>query len=152
MLETSGKDKRGSAALFRGSGAVVPVEDELELLKRKKMLEMQRRMLRQKEVQGKEQKAETRKPSPRELLDRHFGDRAWEVYNAAWSQYPQVMPRVERLLVEAIAAGRISQRIEGEGLYYFFREIGIPVRLQTTIRFKEHGEFKTLTQKMKENK
>jgi hypothetical protein len=32
----------------------------------------------------------------------------------------------------------------------FFRQIGIPVRLETRIRISEHGELKTLEQKMKE--
>ena len=123
------------------------MDEELERLKRRRLLEMQQRMREQRKP-----KSEVKKPGPREVLNSYFGDRAWEVYDAAWSQFPQVMPQVEKLLTEAVAAGKIRQRIDGESLFHFFREIGLRVRLQTTVRFKEHGELKTLGQKMREDK
>jgi DNA-binding TFAR19-related protein (PDSD5 family) len=126
------------------------VDEELERLKRRKLLELQQRML--KHSQEKPKKEETKKLSPKEVLDGCFGERAWEVYDAAWSQFPQVMPHIEKILVEAITSGRVRQRIDGESLYHFLREIGMPVHLQTTIRFKEHGELKTLEQKIREKK
>lgn len=124
------------------------MDEELERLKRRKLLELQKRMSKQSQEQKLKQE-ESKKPGVKEVLDSHFGDRAWEVYNAAWAQYPKVMPEIEKLLVEAIAAGRIRQKIDGESLYQFFRQVGLPIRLQTTIRFKEHGELKTLEDKIK---
>ncbi len=47
-------------------------------------------------------------------------------------------------------SGRLTTKIDGESLFQFFRQIGLPVRLKTTIRYSEHGELKTLEQKMKE--
>ena len=108
--------------------------------------------MQRQEQEKQKPKEEARKPSPREILNNYFGDRAWEVYDAAWSQFPQVMPKIEKLLTDAITAGKVKQRIDGESLYHFFREIGLPVHLQTTIRFKEHGELKTLEQKIREKK
>ena len=124
------------------------MEDELERLKQRKLMEMQRRLLKQK----KETEEVTEEPSPRELLDRYFYGRAWEVFNAARHQFPKVMPQLEKALVEAIKAGKIKRRIDGESLYHFLRQIGLPVRLQTTIRYKEHGELKTLEQKIREER
>ena len=124
-----------------------PVEDELERLKRRRLLELQRRLLKK-----QEQVEKPEEPSPREVLDRYFYGRAWEVYNAAMAQFPTVMPKIEKTLVEAMKAGRIKQQIDGESLYHFLRRIGLPVRLRTTIRFKEHGELKTLEQKIRENR
>ena len=92
-----------------------------------------------------------KEPTNQEILDKHFGDRAWEVYNAAAYQYPQVMPQVEQILVEGIKTGKIMDVIDGAALMGFFRAIGIPVRLQTKIRISEKGELKTLEQKMKED-
>ncbi|MBS7620181.1 double-stranded DNA-binding protein [Candidatus Bathyarchaeota archaeon] len=120
------------------------MDEELERLKRRKLLELQ------KKIEKKQDREE--KLNPRRLLESCFGYRAMEVYDAAWSQYPQVMPRIEGLLIEAINSGKIKQRIDGESLYYFFRSIGIPVRLKTTIKFKEHGELKTLQDKLREKK
>ena len=124
------------------------MEDELERLKRRKLLEMQRRLLKQRQ----EPEEPPEEPTSREVLDRYFYGRAWEVYNAARLQFPTVMPQVERALVEAMRAGRVRQRIDGESLYHFLRQIGLPVRLRTTIRYKEHGELKTLEQKIRENR
>ena len=124
-----------------------PVEEELERLKRRRLLELQRRLLKKQEQEERPEES-----SPREVLDRYFYGRAWEVYNAAMAQFPMVMPKIERALVEAMRAGRIRQRIDGESLYHFLRRVGLPVRLRTTIRFKEHGELKTLEQKIRESK
>jgi len=127
------------------------MDEELERLKRQRLIELQRRMQRQ-EQERQKPKEEVKKPDRREILNNFFGDRAWEVYNAAWSQFPQVMPQIERLLIDAVTTGKVKQRIDGASLYHFFREIGLPVHLQTTIRFKEHGELKTLEQKIREKK
>ncbi|HEX9913531.1 MAG TPA: DNA-binding protein [Candidatus Bathyarchaeia archaeon] len=126
------------------------MDDELERLKQKRLMEMQRQMLL-KQIKGQEHKPEPAKePTHDEILGRRFGDRAWEVWNAAKAQYPQAMPQVEKLLVDAINQGKVKQTLDGASLMGFFRQIGIPVRLATRIRISEHGELKTLEQKMKE--
>ena len=122
-------------------------DEELERLKRKKMLELQRSLLKA------QQPEKIEKPeSAEELLDSFFYGRAWEVYRAAKQQYPKPMEEVEKALLEAIKAGKIKGKISGEDLYAFFNELGMRVRLETTIRFKEHGELKTLEQKIRERK
>lgn len=118
---------------------------ELERLKRRRMMELQRKLLRTKQTEKEEEPA-----SAEELLDRLFYGRAWEVYRAAKRQYPGVMGEVERALVEAIKAGRIKEKISGEALYSLFGQLGMRVRLETTIRYKKHGELKTIEQKLKE--
>jgi len=116
------------------------MEEELERLKRRKLLELQRRL-------GASSKAEE---DSRGDLRRLFVGRAWEVYRAAWRQFPGVMPKIEEALLSAVREGRLRDRIDGESLYYFFHRIGLPVRLRTTIRIKEHGELKTLQDKLRE--
>jgi DNA-binding TFAR19-related protein (PDSD5 family) len=121
-------------------------DKELERLKRKKMVELQRSLL-------KAQQPEKAKPeSAEDLLNPLFYGRAWEVYRAAKQQYPKPMEEVEKALTEAIRAGKIKGKISGEDLYAFFEELGMRVRLETIIRFKEHGELKTLEQKIREKK
>lgn len=130
------------------------MDDELERIKQKRLEEMKRQLLLK---QLKEQKTaepepeKSKEPTNKDILDRWFGDRAWEVYNAAAYQYPQVMPQIEQVLVEGIKSGKIIEVIDGAALMGFFRSIGLPVRLQTTIRISEKGELKTLEQKMKED-
>lgn len=124
------------------------MDEELERLKRRKMLELRRKMMQE---SAKAEEAEPpEEPSPREILDGRFKGRAWEVYRAAEAQFPAVMPQIERVLVDGIRQGKISDRIDGESLFRFLRQVGLPVRLQTHIRYKEHGELKTIGQRMKE--
>ncbi|MBN2336267.1 hypothetical protein JXL21_11965 [Candidatus Bathyarchaeota archaeon] len=128
------------------------MDDELERLKQKRLQEMQRKFLLN-QVKKKETKPEpVKEPTNRELLDRYFQNRAWEVWDAAVQQYPQVMPKVEDMLVDAIRQGKIVDHIDGASLMGFFRQVGIPVRLNTKIRISEHGELKTLEQKIKEDR
>jgi len=127
----------------------------LERIKQKRLEEIRRqimlRQLREKQETVKKAQEKNEKISNRELLDKHFGDRAWEVYNAATAQYPQIMPQIEQILVEGIKTGKISNIIDGAALMGFFRTIGLPVRLETKIRISEKGELKSLEEKMKED-
>jgi DNA-binding TFAR19-related protein (PDSD5 family) len=123
------------------------MDEELERLKRRKMRELRRRMMESAEVEEAEPLEE---PGPRETLDSRFKGRAWEVYRAAEAQFPKVMPQIERALVDGIRQGKIRDRIDGESLFLFLRQLGLLVRLQTHIRYKEHGELKTIGQHMKE--
>jgi programmed cell death protein 5 len=122
--------------------------DELERLKRRKLLELQRRLTKKREPKYEKPK----EPSSEELLNRYFYGRAREIYNIAQAQFPKIMPQIERALVEAVKEGKIKQRIDGESLYHFLRQLGLPVRLRTTIKYKEHGELKTLEQKIREKR
>jgi len=121
-------------------------DEELERLKKRRMLELQRKRLQA-------PSPEKEKPvSVEELLGKFFYDRAWEVYRAAKAQYPTVMDKIEKALVDSIKAGKIKQKISGEDLVNFFDQVGLTVRLETKITYKEHGELKTLEQKLKERK
>ena len=109
------------------------MDDELERIKQRRLEEMKRQlMLKQlKENQETEpEETKKRKPTNQEILDRHFGDRAWEVYNAAVYQYPQVMPQVEQLLVEGIVTGKIRDVIDGAALMGFFLVSAMPIGMQ----------------------
>ena len=130
------------------------MDEELERIKQRRLEEMKRRMLLNQLKDQKEKDPETekpREPTNQEVLDAMFGERAWEVFNAAAYQYPQVIGQVEKILVEGIKEGKIMDTIDGAALMGFFRQVGLPVRLNTKIRISEKGELKTLEQKMKED-
>lgn len=125
------------------------VDDELEKLKRRRMIELQRRLHRSES----KPEAEPEKPKEstlEETLGRFLVGRAWEVLGAARAQYPKVMPQVEEALIEAFKAGKIKESIDGGMLLQFLRQVGLPVRVQTSIRYKDHGELKTIGQRIKE--
>jgi len=118
---------------------------ELEALRQKKLMEL-KRLLQKRE----KEKSEEEKVDPREILDKFFIGRAWEVLNAAKAQYPQVAIYVENMLVKLILEGRIRNKISGEELYGLFRRLGIRVRLKTRIKILEHGQLKSLEDKLRE--
>ena len=124
------------------------MDKELERIKRRRMLELQRRMLQTEKAEEEPEKPA--EPTPQEVLDGMFSGRAWEIYETAKIQYPTVMPQVEQALVEGIKSGKIQDRIDGESLFAFLRQLGLNVRLNTKIRFKDHGELKTIGQRIKE--
>ena len=130
------------------------MDDELERIKQKRLAEMKRKMLLKQIMDQRESEPEPETPreaTNQEVLDAMFGYRAWEVYSAAAYQYPQVIGQVEQILVEGIKEGKIANIIDGAALMGFFRQVGLPVRLNTKIRISDHGELKTLEQKMKED-
>ena len=125
------------------------MDNELERIKQKRLEELQRKMLLQKikeQIPESEPEPAPKEPTHDEILNNYFKGRAWEVYNAAKYQYPNIIPKVEQALID----GKIRESIDGASLYQFFRQIGIPVRLNTKIRVAEDGELKTLEQVMKE--
>jgi DNA-binding TFAR19-related protein (PDSD5 family) len=131
-------------------------DSEIDLLKRRKLLEMRRRLLleraeaRKEEAQEKQEPGEERgKLEPKAILKKRFVGRAWEVWSAAEAQYPAVTAQMVGALASLIEAGRLAGPITGEQLYAFFRRLGLRVRLETKIRIYESGELKTIADKMK---
>jgi DNA-binding TFAR19-related protein (PDSD5 family) len=119
---------------------------ELEAIKKRKLREIQRRWAaRQQEKTEKKEKVD-----PNEVLNRIFQGRAWEVFNAANHQFPNVTSKIKDILVELASTGRLKE-VTGEQLYLFLRKMGLRLRLDTKIRYTEHGKLKSLADKIKED-
>ncbi len=119
---------------------------ELEALRRRKLQEL-KRQLEKKPIAPAEKPQEV---GPKEVLNRFFFNRAWEVLNAAKAQHPQVAAHVEKTLVKLITEGKIGSQISGGELYGLFLRLGFRVRLPTHIRVLEHGKVKSLEEKIRE--
>jgi len=125
------------------------LSEELELYKRRKLLEMQMRFLAKKAEEEKKQEEPERAPDPKEVLNRIFVGRAWEVFEVARRQYPRVTQTLQDELVRLILSGRLKEQITGEQLLWLFRKMGLNVRMETKIRILESGELKTIAEKLK---
>ena len=134
----------------------MPDDSSIELLKRRRLLDIRRKLLIERvesmkeEEQEKEKKPGQEKLGPKEVLKKRFVGRAWEVWYTAEAQYPEVMVRLADAMVSLIKAGKLSGPITGEQLYSFFRRLGLRVRLKTKIRIYEGGELKSIADKMRE--
>jgi DNA-binding TFAR19-related protein (PDSD5 family) len=119
---------------------------ELERLKARKIQEMQQRLREQEE----EKKAEDQKQlPPRETLKSILVGRAWEVLDAAETQYPGPTRMLEKELARLVNQGRLKGPVSAEQLMWLFRRLGLDVRLQTKIQVYESGELKSLADKFK---
>jgi len=123
----------------------VPKDEELELLRRRRMVELMKR-LRIKEAEDGRKAEDSKK-----ILRRIVTDRAWEVLKAAESQYPEATCRVEEHLAHLVSKGELEGPILGGQLLWLFRHLGMNVRLETRIRILEHGKLKTIGEKLKES-
>jgi len=120
---------------------------ELDAIKRRKLQELQKRMVRAQKGVEHEKKALV---DSDKVLSKVFGYRAWEVFNAASAQYPEEMSEIKAALVKIAASGELTE-IDGERLYVFLRDLGLRVRLETEIKFVKKGETKSLSEKLEEN-
>ena len=111
------------------------------------MLELKKRiLLKQAE---KEEAKPPEKPSPKASLDKVFVGRAWEVWKAAESQYPEVVRRLEKVLTDLVEKSDLKGPVDGEQLFSFFQRLGLSVRLETKIRYIEGGQLKTIEEKLR---
>ena len=119
-------------------------EDELRLLKMRKMLELQRRLL------AREAKALRKEPDYYRVFSEHLTDDGKEMFKKALSQYPQVARRVAEALGRLFVLGRIRGMLDARTVYGVFYEIGYPIRLETRIVYKKRGKVKTISELLKE--
>ncbi len=117
-------------------------ESELRAIRRDKLRELQRRLA---EKQNKTEEIDADK-----VLKGIFKGRAWEVFNSAIYQYPAIMGKVKDALVNLALSGKL-QEVTGEQLYLFLRNLGLRVRLNTRIRYTDHGQLKSLAEKIKQD-
>ncbi len=127
-------------------------DKELELLKAKRLLEMQKNI----SEQQKQEELKVQKPSPsnasssREILIKQLGYRGLEVLQNAESQFPNETKLVVDKLAELIQSGEVTEMIDGGKLLTLFRSLGIRVRVETTIHIEEDGKLVSWSDKLKE--
>jgi len=122
-------------------------DNELEQLKKKRLVEMQKNIsIKQK----KEQSSQQKKPNPRDLILNNLGYRGLEVLQNAESQYPNETKIVIQKLAELISSGEIDEKLDGGKLLALFRVVGLNVHVKTTINVEQDGKFISLSEKFSE--
>ncbi|MEX2348394.1 MAG: DNA-binding protein [Nitrosopumilaceae archaeon] len=130
-------------------------DKELELLKAKRLLEMQKNISKQQKVEdlkSTKQKPEPNVPSPREIVIKQLGYRGLEVLENAESQFPEETKLVVAKIAELIKSGEVTETIDGGQLLTLFRSVGIRIRVQTTINVEQDGKLVSWSDKLKEGR
>ena len=119
---------------------IVMADRELEAIKRKKLRELQRKigMKDQQKVESEDHK----------ILRKIFKGHAWEVFNAAAIQFPEATVRIGKTLAQLALAGKLKE-VKGAELITMFRNVGLPVRLKTEIKFIDNGKSKSIAEKLR---
>jgi DNA-binding TFAR19-related protein (PDSD5 family) len=88
--------------------------------------------------------------SAREILSSYFYDRADEVLDLAYRQYPIQTEAIVTRIARLILSGEITNRISGGELLMLFRSVGLNVRVNTTIKVEDDGKLISFSEKLKQ--
>jgi len=127
-------------------------DKDLEMLKAKRLAEMQKNISSQQEQedsnvpQGEQKKNE---PTPREIVVQQLGHRGLEVLSNAEYQFPKETQIVILKLAELISSGSVIETLEGGKLLALFRGVGINVRMKNKINVEKDGKFVSLSDKLR---
>ena len=117
---------------------------------REKAAALERAKANQQQQQQQQSSSSTSRPkSSREILSPYLYDRADEVLDLAYGQYPvqteAIVTRIARLILD----GEITNRISGGELLMLFRSVGLKIRVNTTIKVQDNGKFVSFSDKLK---
>ncbi|RLF05642.1 MAG: hypothetical protein DRK00_03835 [Thermoprotei archaeon] len=117
---------------------------EEELLKRRMMLELQRRML------AKAAKQRVQLPDYRSIFLKNLTESGREMYRRAEKQYPTIAPKIAEAIGRLYAQGRLRGALDAGAIYGIFQELGYPIRIETRIVYKKRGKVKTISELLRE--
>ena len=120
-----------------------------ELREKAAALERAKANQQQQQQQSQPSSSTSRPKSSREILTPYLYDRADEVLDLAYGQYPvqteAIVTRIARLILD----GEITNRISGGELLMLFRSVGLKIRINTTIKVEDNGKFVSFSDKLK---
>ena len=125
-------------------------DKELEILKAKRLAEMEKNLAQQNDQEEKETmsgNSDQNKLLPREQIIKKLGYRGLEVLSNAESQFPNETKLVEEKLAELIQSGEIDEVLDGGKLLTLFRSVGIRVRMDNKINVEKDGKFVSISEK-----
>jgi DNA-binding TFAR19-related protein (PDSD5 family) len=124
-------------------------DDELERLKAKRLVEMQKNIsIIKDQEQSEKNKTEKESKSPKDVLVSRLGYRGLEVLDNALYQFPEPTNIIITKLAELISSGEIDETIDGGKLLMIFRTLGLNIRMNTTINVEQDGKFVSLSEKL----
>ena len=125
-------------------------DKEFELLKAKRLAEMQKNLSMQNESK-EDTNTEIAKPklSSRDYVVNSLGYRGMEVLQNAEYQFPNEAKIVIEKLGELISSGDINETLDGGKLLVLFRSVGLNIRMENKINVEQDGKFVSIADKFK---
>ena len=125
-------------------------DKELELLKAKRLAEMQKNLSMQ-DQSSENITEESQKPklSLRDYVVNSLGHRGMEVLQNAEYQFPNESKIIIEKLGELISSGDINETLDGGKLLVLFRSVGLNIRMENKINVEKDGKFISIADKFK---
>ena len=127
-------------------------DKEFEMLKAKRLAEMQKNlsMQNQSDEKPKEENEKTQL-SLRDHVVNILGYRGMEVLQNAEYQFPNESKIVIEKLGELISSGDINETLDGGKLLVLFRSVGLKIRMENKINVEKDGKFVSIADKFKKS-
>ena len=125
-------------------------DKELELLKAKRLAEMQKNLSMQDQL-SENTTEESQKPklSLRDYVVNSLGHRGMEGLQNAEYQFPNESKIIIEKLGELISSGDINETLDGGKLLVLFRSVGLSIRMENKINVEKDGKFISIADKFK---
>ena len=129
-------------------------DPEIDIINARKLRELREKAAALERAKANQQQQQSssstsRPKSSRDILSPYLYDRADEVLDLAYGQYPvqteAIVTRIARLILD----GEITNRISGGELLMLFRSVGLKIRVNTTIKVQDNGKFVSFSDKLK---
>tara|TARA_B110000196_G_scaffold286633_1_gene270464 strand:- start:251 stop:664 length:414 start_codon:yes stop_codon:yes gene_type:complete len=125
-------------------------DKELELLKAKRLAEMQKNFsIQDQSDKNTNEKNEKLNLTLRDYVVNSLGYRGMEVLQNAEYQFPNESKIIIEKLGELISSGDINETLDGGKLLVLFRSVGIGIRMENKINVEKDGKFISIADKFK---
>ena len=125
-------------------------DKELELLKAKRLAEMQKNLsMQDKSSENITEESQKPKLLLRDYVVNSLGHRGMEVLQNAEYQFPNESKIIIEKLGELISSGDINETLDGGKLLVLFRSVGLSIRMENKINVEKDGKFISIADKFK---
>jgi DNA-binding TFAR19-related protein (PDSD5 family) len=129
----------------------MPADDDpdIDIINARKLKELREKVAAMEKAKVSSQQ-QPRPKSSREIVSAYLYDRADEVLDLAYGQYPVQTEAIVTRIARLILSGEITSRISGGELLMLFRSVGLNIRVNTTIKVEDDGKLISFSEKLKQ--
>jgi DNA-binding TFAR19-related protein (PDSD5 family) len=129
----------------------MPSDDpDIDIINARKLRELREKAAAMEKAKVNQQQQQPK--SSREIVSAYLYDRADQVLDLAYRQYPSQTEAIVTRIARLILAGEITSRISGGELLALFRAVGLNIRINTTIKVEDKGKLISFSEKLKQQK
>jgi DNA-binding TFAR19-related protein (PDSD5 family) len=128
----------------------VPSDDpDIDIINARKLRELREKAAAMEKAKDNQQQ---QPKSSREIVSAYLYDRADQVLDLAYGQYPSQTEAIVTRIARLILTGEMTSRISGGELLALFRAVGLNIRVNTTIKVEDKGKLISFSEKLKQQK